>query len=121
MQVGDVLALVRQDLRSPPNTPNLLTVLSCGLNELVTTEQDELVTPAGHRASTSAATSSIASMQNNDNPVMQNMTGLSTLNLVSFFCATLNLVGEHAALGIDTRVTHVEFGTDSYNYTYIFR
>jgi hypothetical protein len=113
MQVGDVLALVRQDLRSPPDTPNLLTVLSCGLNELVT--------PAGHRASTSAATSSIASMQNNDNPVMQNMTGLSTLNLVSFFCATLNLVDEHAALGIDTRVTHVEFGTDSYNYTYIFR
>jgi hypothetical protein len=40
-------------------------------------------------------------MQNNDNPVMQNMHGLSTLNLVSFFCATLNLVDEYAALGID--------------------
>jgi hypothetical protein len=53
-------------------------------------------------------------MQNNDNPVMQNMTGLSTLNLVSFLCATLNLVDEHAALGIDIGVIHVEFGTDSY-------
>jgi hypothetical protein len=77
--------LVRQDLRSPPDSPNLLTVLLSGLNELVTTEQDELVTPVGHRVSTSAAMSSIAPEQNNDNPVMQNTTDLSTLNLVRSF------------------------------------
>jgi hypothetical protein len=121
VQVGDVLALVRQDLRSPPDSPNLLTVLFCGINELVATEQDELVTPVGHRVSTSAAAPFIAAMQNNDKLTMQSMTDLSTLNLVPAFCATLNLVYGYAEFGIDLRVTHVEFGADSYSHTYRYR